>query len=346
MIDERDRRDFARRIPKAEIHLHLEGSVEVETLLRLARARGEPSGPDARSRFAAYYEHLDFLHFLQNVRRICSEIRRPEDLALITSDLSRRLQEQNVRYAEVFCSPIIFRRSIGLPATEYMDAVSGAARRRQADGGPRLQFLLDGVRQFGVAAMEEVVADASACRTYDVIGVGMGGDEKAAATGEFAGPYREARRLGLRTTVHAGESDGPRSVWEAMEVLEAERIGHGVRAVEDPELVSALRTRGVPLECCPTSNVKTGTVGAWERHPIGDLHRAGVAVTVNSDDPGLFATTLTDEWDCLMTRLGLTAEETLAIGARTARATFLPEPEREALVEAMWRSAREAGVGA
>jgi adenosine deaminase len=340
------RQDFVRRVPKVEIHLHLEGSIEIETLLRVVRARGGPTDGDARSRLAALYAHRDFLDFLRNFRLLCAEIRRPEDFALIASELSLRLQKENVRYAEVFCSPIIFRRAFGLPATEIMEAVSAAARRRERDGGPRLRFLLDGVRQLGVAGMEEVVSDALDCRKYDVIGIGMGGDEKAAPTAEFSGPYREARRAGLRTTVHAGEFDGPRSVWEAIEVLESERIGHGVRSAEDRELVRVLVRRGVPLECCPTSNLKTGTVLDWGRHPMVDLHRAGVAVTVNTDDPALFATSLQGEWDVLMTRLGLTPEETLAIGVRTARATFLPESEREALVDGMLRAARNGGVGA
>ncbi len=346
MNDAPDGREFARRVPKAEIHLHLEGSVELPTLLRIVRGSFGDAGPETSTSLQALYTHRDFPGFLQNFRRLCAELRRPEDFALIVGDLSRSLQDQNVRYAEVFCSPIIFRRSCGLPAADIMDAVSGAARRREREGGPRLRFLLDGVRQFGVEGMEEVVQSASDCRGYDVIGVGMGGDEKAAPTGNFAGPFREARRLGLRTTVHAGEFDGPRSVWEGIEVLEAERIGHGVRAVEDRELVGVLKGRGVPLECCPTSNIKTGTVRGWERHPIKDLHRAGVLVTVNSDDPALFSTTLVDEWDRLVTRLGLTREETLAIGVRTARATFLPEAEREALANEMVRAAREAGVGA
>ena len=344
MIDAPDRWNFVRSVPKAEIHLHLEGSVGLETLLGMARARGDSTDGEARSRFAGLYVQRDFPDFLQNFRRLCAEIRRPEDFARIATDLSRGLQEQNVRYAEVFCSPIIFRRALGLPATEIMDAVSGAARLREREGGPRLRFLLDGVRQFGPGAMEEVVSEALACRDYDVIGVGMGGDEKAAPTRDFAEPYREARRAGLRTTVHAGEFDGPRSVWEAMEVLEVERIGHGVRAVEDPDLVKVLRDRGVPLECCPTSNIETGTVPDWERHPIKHLHEVGVAVTVNSDDPAMFGTSLLDEWDRLMSRLGLTAAQVLAIGVRTARSTFLPAGESLALAEEMTRAARRLGV--
>jgi aminodeoxyfutalosine deaminase len=346
VIDSPDRRNFVRSVPKAEIHLHLEGSVGLETLLSIARARGESTQDAARARLAGLYAHRDFPDFLQNFRRLCAEIRRPEDFARIAADLSRGLQDQNVRYAEVFCSPIIFHRALGLPATEIMDAVSGAARVRERDGGPRLRFLLDGVRQFGPGAMGEVVADALACRHYDVIGVGMGGDEMAAPTRDFAEPYREARRAGLRTTVHAGESDGPRSVWEAMEVLEVERIGHGVRAAEDAELVKILRDTGLPLECCPTSNIETGTVPDWERHPIRCLHEAGLAVTVNSDDPAMFGTSLVEEWDRLMSRLGLTPAQVLEIGARTARASFLPAEESRSLAEEMWRTASRFGVTA
>ena len=323
---------WARRVPKAEIHLHLEGSVDLETLVSIAETRAGGSDREARSRFAALYSHRDFIGFLENFRRLCAEIRRPDDFALITSEMSRRLQADNVRYAEVFCSPTIFRRWYGLPADEIMQAVSGAARRREEEGGPRLRFLFDGVRQFGVAGMEEVVTVAAACRKYDVIGIGMGGDEKSFATSEFAGPY--------------GEFDGPRSVWEALEVLQAERIGHGVRACEDPALVAMLVQSGHPLECCPTSNVLTGVAPSWERHPLKELHRAGVAVTVNSDDPAMFATSVEEEWERLTTRLGLSPAEVLEIGVRTARAAFLPETEREALVTEMRTTARACGVGA
>jgi adenosine deaminase len=346
VIDAFDLREFARRIPKAEIHLHLEGSVGLPTLLRIAGGAGGRSDEGVRKRLGALYAHLDFPDFLQNFRRLCAELRRPEDFAIIVEDLSLRLQADNVRYAEVFCSPIIFRRARGPATDEILHAVSASARRREAEGGPRLRFLIDGVRQFGVEGMEEVVSSARDCRKFDVIGVGMGGDERAARTAEFAGPYREARRLGLRTTVHAGEFDGPRSVWEAIDVLETERVGHGVRAVEDRVLVGVLRDRGVPLECCPTSNIRTGIVGRWEDHPIRDLQRSGVRVTVNSDDPGLFSTTLVDEWSVLMTHLGLTREECLGIGMNTALSTFLPEAEREALAGEMARAGREAGVEA
>jgi adenosine deaminase len=329
--------DPGRRTPKAEIHLHLEGSVDLDTLLALRQERGEPAGPAERARLQTLYAHRDFPHFLQNFRGVCAELRRPADFARAAAALSERLERDGARYAEVFCSPSIFAAS-GPPADEILDAVSGAARRRAAVGGPRMRFLLDGVRQFGIGAQEELVRLADACRRFDVIGVGLGGDERALPTAAFAPAYREARRLGLRTTVHAGEFDGPRSVWEALEVLQAERIGHGIRALEDRELVRVLARRGTPLECCPTSNLRTGVVRSWEEHPIPALHRAGVAVTVNSDDPALFGSALADEWSVLSRRLGLGEEEVLAIGLRTVRATFLPAGEREELARALERA--------
>jgi adenosine deaminase len=340
---ETDRDDLAGSVPKAEIHLHLEGTVDLETLRRLAERRAVPAGRRSARDLERLYVHRDFPHFLRNFRDLCAEIRTPEDFALITAALADRLRRDRVLYAEVFCSPAIFA-SRGLQAGEIMDAVSGAARAAAAEGGPRLRFLLDGVRQFGIAAFEEQVAAALACSRYDVIGVGLGGDEAALPTSAFAAAFREARRAGLRTTVHAGEFAGPRSVWEAIDLLEVERVGHGVRAAEDPELVRALARRAVPLECCPTSNVKTGVVRSWPGHPIATLHRAGVAVTVNSDDPAMFGTSIAAEWRALETRLGLPRLEVLAIGLRTARSTFLPQDEKAALVGAMTSAAARAGV--
>lgn len=344
MAGGRGRHVFARDFPKAEIHLHLEGSVDLDTLVGLIRGHGRVVGPEERRDLGRLYSHRDFPQFLEHFRDLCALLRRPDDFAAIATALSASLRRDGVRYAEVLCSPTIFARSRGMPADEILDAVSGAARAGERQGGPRMRFLLDGVRQFGVAQIEDLVRTAADCRVYDVIGIGMGGDEKAAPSGAFAGPYREARRMGLRTTVHAGEFDGPRSVWEALEVLGAERIGHGIRAVEDPELVRVLRLTGVFLECCPTSNVMTGVVRRWEDHPIRALHEAGVAVTVSSDDPALFNTSVAGEWEALEERLGLPPEEVLTIGMRTAAAAFMPERDRDDLLGAMRREAARGGI--
>ncbi len=343
--DEAVRRALVDATPKAEIHVHLEGSVGPDTLEAVLSAQGRPVDPGRRRELAALCRHRDFPDFLRHFRALCAELRRPEDFDLITERLGRRLRSDGAVYAEVLCSPFLFEPA-GIPADEILDAASRAARRIREEGGPRLAFLLDGVRQWGIASLEKVVETAAALRRYDVIGVGMGGDERAAPTAAFEPVYREARRVGLRTVVHAGEFDGPRSVWEAIDLLEVERVGHGVRSIEDPRLVETLARRGIPLECCPTSNIETGVVSSWEEHPLRALHRAGVRVTVNSDDPGLFGTSLAQEWRALGDRLGLSGAEILAIGLETARATFLPSGEKEALLERMTAAAARAGVGA
>ena len=340
---EPERADFAASVPKAEIHLHLEGSIDLETLTRLVGSRGTLAGSGAQRRLAALYEHRDFRHFLENYRAVCGAIRRPQDFALVTGALSARLQAENVRYAEVMCAPSIFTRQ-GIPVTEMMHAVSSTARRAEAAGGPRIRFLFDGVRQWGVGALEELVEMAVACRSHDVIGVGMGGDEQSQPTAAFAPVYREARRLGLHTVVHAGEFDGPRSVWEALEVLEVERIGHGIRAAEDAALVRALARYRTPLECCPTSNIRTGVVPGWDRHPIPALLESGVLVTVNSDDPALFGTSIAGEWRALETRLALSREEVLRIGLNTIEASFLDPETRRKTADAARRGAAAFGV--
>ena len=329
------------RFPKVEIHLHLEGSVDLDTLLRIRRGRRESAGSDERRRLGELFRHRDFPHFLQNFKQVCGELRRPEDFGVATATLSGRLRDETVRYAEVFCSPTIFARA-GLPVGEIMESIAAAARRGEAEGGPQMRFLFDGVRQFGVGPLESMVEMAVAFRPQGVIGVGMGGDERSTPAKDCAPVFREARRLGLRTTVHAGEFDGPRSVWEALEILEVERIGHGIRAVEDAVLLRALRAHAVPLECCPTSNLRTGVAASWEEHPIRILHEAGCAVTVNSDDPAMFETSIALEWSRLETRLGLRRTDVLTIGARTIEASFLESAGKQALLQELRRAATES----
>ena len=328
-------------LPKAEIHLHLEGSIDLETLLELRARHGGDAGQEARRRLGALYRHRDFPDFLAHFRDLCAELRTPEDFALATTRLAGRLLRDNVRHAEVMCSVGIFARR-GLPADEVLDAIGAAAAAAEAGGGPRLRLLLDAVRQWGPGAVEELVEIAVAAAPGGrVIGVGMGGDESAVPAAEFAGAYREARRLGLRTTAHAGEFAGPRSVWEAIEVLEVDRIGHGIRALEDAVLVRTLARHRVPLECCPTSNLSTRVVASWAAHPIAALHRGGVLVTVNSDDPALFGTSLGAEWRALAERIGLARDEVLAIGRNTIAAAFLDEGERATLLGAYDEAVRQ-----
>jgi adenosine deaminase len=325
-------------MPKAEIHLHLEGSIDLDTLVAIRGRRRRLTSEGERRRLEALYRHDGFIGFLTHFASVCEELGDPEDLALATTRLSERLGAQRVRYAEVMCSPGIFVRR-GIPPPEILDAVTAAGTAAAKNGGPRLQWILDSVRQWGPAAFEPLVEHAAAFSTRGVVGVGIGGDESAWKAKDFALAYREARRLGLRTTAHAGEFAGPESVWEAIEVLQVDRIGHGIRAVEDERLVGLLVEKRVPLECCPTSNLATGIVADWGAHPIPALVRAGVFVTVGSDDPAMFGTTLLKEWEALHHELGLTVEQVLRVGRNTIEATFLPVEEKKALLSEFDRSA-------
>jgi aminodeoxyfutalosine deaminase len=329
---------FGADLPKAEIHLHLEGSIDLDTLVTIRARRRKMTGEGERTRLEALYRHEGFIEFLAHFGALCGELGDPEDLALAATRLSERLAAQKVRYAEVMCSPGIFVRR-GIPTDEILDAVLEAGGAAQQRGGPRLQWILDSVRQWGPAAFEALVEHAAAFKARGVVGVGIGGDESGWSAKDFAMAYREARRLGLRTTAHAGEFSGPASVWEAIEILQVDRIGHGVRAVEDETLLRFLAQNRVPLECCPTSNIQTGVVKEWADHPIPRLVRAGAFVTVGSDDPAMFGTTIGNEWDVLHRRLGLTAEETLGVARQTFEATFLADAEKAPLLSEFDRSA-------
>jgi adenosine deaminase len=330
-------------LPKAEIHLHLEGSIDLTTLLAIRARRGRASNDADRRRLQALYSHEGFLDFLMHFRDLCEELRAPEDFALATTSLAERLERDGVRHAEVMCSPAIFVRR-GPPSDEILDAVLQAAAQVRLSGGPRLLFLIDGVRHWGPASFEPQVETAARFLSRGVVGVGLGGDESGWPAADFRTAYREARRLGLRTTVHAGEFVGPQSVWEAIDVLEVDRIGHGIRAAEDEALLRALAARRVPLECCPTSNLKTGVVRDWAGHPLPALVRAGVRVTVNSDDPAMFGTSLGEEWTVLRDRLGFDAEAVRRIGRATIEAAFMEEDDRAALLRDFDRAAAAAAA--
>jgi len=325
-------------MPKAEIHLHLEGSIDLDTLVAIRARRKKLTSDGERRRLEALYRHAGFVDFLKHFAALCEDLTDAEDFALATTRLSERLGAQRVRYAEVMCSPGIFVRR-GIPPKEILDAVTSAGTAAARNGGPRLQWILDSVRQWGPAAFEPLVEHAAAFLPRGVVGVGIGGDESAWKAKDFAMAYREARRLGLRTTAHAGEFSGPESVWEAIEVLQVDRIGHGVRAVEDTTLVGLLAERRIPLECCPTSNIATGIVKDWDAHPIPTLVRADVFVTVGSDDPAMFGTTLLQEWETLHQELGLSQEEVLRVGRNTIEATFLKAEEKKVLLSEFDRSA-------
>jgi aminodeoxyfutalosine deaminase len=326
------------RSPRVEIHLHLEGSISPA---RLRRLQHRDAGKTALlPSLDNLYRHRTFPEFLTHFAQITRALRRPEDFADITRDLCRRLKRQKVTAAEVFFSPVIFTRR-GLPFLEMLDAMDEAVARERARGGPTIAWILDGVRQWGAGGMEENL-QCAARAPGRILGLGLGGDEQSVPAEAFAGIFQAARRAGLRTVAHAGEFDGARSVWKAMEVLGAERIGHGIRSCEDPVLLASLRRRRIPLEICPTSNLRTGVVRRWSEHPLPRLVAAGLRVTVNTDDPAMFRTSLSSEYAALRRRLGLGARQVRGIQKEAIRASFL-KPSEKARLLGQWKGGKSLG---
>ncbi|HEY1493726.1 MAG TPA: adenosine deaminase, partial [Candidatus Solibacter sp.] len=287
---------FLLELPKAELHLHLEGSVEPETLHEL-----DPATPVEE--FRALYQYADFDAFLRAFGVVGKRLRSPEDYALITRRLLESLARQNVRYAEIIVAAgvVLWKGQDFVPIFE---AICGAAEESPV----QVRWILDAVRQFGTEHVMRV-AELAAERVADgVIAFGIGGSEERGPANQFGEAFRFARAAGLRLTAHAGESTGPQSIWDALE-LGAERIGHGIAAVRDEALMRHLRERDIPLEICISSNLVTGVVARIEDHPVRRLYDAGVPIVLNSDDPAMFRCSLTGEYRLAAAHFGFTEKE-------------------------------------
>jgi adenosine deaminase len=275
----------------------LEGTLRRERFRELANHHGVDIGVRGSAALDAVYDFADFAGFLLLFRDVSSVLRTPGDFAALAADYAADAAAQNVRYAEIFVSPSVwtwFHHGIDVEATfKAMRAAFDAAR---IEHGVEVAFICDLTRNFGAERALETARLAVAMRRYGVIGVGLGGDEARFPAQLFSEAFAFAQGEGLRTVAHAGEAAGADSVRAAVESLGAERIGHGVRAIEDPAVVALLARRQIPLEICPTSNRLTGAAPAHLPHPMGALDAAGVRVTIDADDPALFGTTLVDEY--------------------------------------------------
>jgi adenosine deaminase/aminodeoxyfutalosine deaminase len=288
--------DFIAQMPKAELHLHLEGSVEPETLHEL-----DPSKPVEE--FRAHYRYADFDAFLKAFAMVGKRLRTPEDYGLITRRLLERLASQNVQYAEIIVSAGVVLWK-GQEFGPIFDAIHDAAT-----GSPvEVRWILDAIRQFGVEPAMQVAGLAAERLDRGVVAFGIGGSETRGPAEWFAGVFAFARDAGLHLTAHAGESEGPESIRAALE-LGAERIGHGIAAARDEALMRHLRERDIPLEICITSNLVTGVVKRIEEHPVRQLFDAGVPIVLNTDDPAMFGCTLVGEYRLAAERFGFSEAE-------------------------------------
>jgi aminodeoxyfutalosine deaminase len=301
--------DFLQQLAKAELHLHLEGSVEPETLHEL-----DPASSLEECR--ALYSYPDFDAFLKAFGAVGKRLRGPADYAFVTRRLLERLAAQNVRYAEITLAVGVILWK-GQEVGPIFEAVHEAA----ADSPVTVRWIFDAVRQFGVEAAVRVAELAAERVNQDVVAYGIGGSEQQGPARWFTEVFAFARRSGLRLTAHAGESMGPESIWAALD-LGAERIGHGIAAARDPALMRHLREHNIPLEICITSNLVTGVVPCLEDHPVRQLYDAGVPVILNSDDPAMFGCTLTGEFRLAARAFGFTEAELRGIAANGFQFAF------------------------
>jgi len=298
-----------RTIQKAELHVHLEGSVVPETLLEIAPGL-------TLDEIRARYQYQDFTGFLQAYKWVNLHLKTPDHFALITRRLIDHLAAQGVTYAEINVSVgvMLWR---GLPVGEIFAAIA-----REAEKGPLpVRFIFDAVRQFGVDNAWATARHAILHRDRGVVGFGIGGDEAGGPAQLFREVFDYAGKSGLHLAPHAGETVGPESVWAALE-CGAERIGHGIRSIEDPVLVRHLRDRQIPLEICISSNVCTGAVPSLREHPVRKLYDAGVPITLNTDDPPMFHTTLLREYEIARDAFGFSIQDLNEVAANGFRFAF------------------------
>jgi len=334
--------DWIAHLPKAELHLHLEGAATPEFLVELAQRHGQSlSLEEAQGRFG----FSDFMGFLLAYKWACEQLHEPEDYAVLLRHVAARLHEQNVLYVELTLSAgVVLWKKQNLDAT--CEALFRAAEEVRRENGLEVRWILDAVRNFGPEHVARVAESALRWKDAGVVAFGVGGLEEEGPAGLFRATFDKVRTAGLHVTVHAGETDGPESIRAALDALGAERIGHGLAAFRDPELVARLKEQRIPLEVCPTSNLRTGALeqqtgsNDLRRHPLFSYVRGGLRVTLNTDDPGFFDTDLNREY-ALAHQLGLTREEILRV-AETAFGAAFCDPALKQSLAAQFRAGAAA----
>jgi len=311
-------------LPKAELHLHLEGSIQPATVCELAAHHGFTlTEEEVRGRYA----YCDFPEFIEAFKWVTSFLREPQDYTLIAHDLAEHLLTQSVVYAEVTLSVGVMLLRKQSPEANF-EALLRATEPFESRG-LRFNWVFDAVRQFGAEAAMQVLDSARQCASPAIVAFGLGGDELSVPTAEFCAVYEEAAEMGLHRLVHAGEVGGPEKIREAIDLLGAERIGHGIAAIHDPSLMDLLVERKIPLEVCPGSNMRTGalarqlqcTQAQIEEHPLPVLLRHGIPVVLSTDDPAMFQTTLLDEY-ANAARMGLQEDELMRIAEMGFKHSF------------------------
>lgn len=325
---------FIQALPKVELHVHLIGSASVPTVLELSRRHPDSAVPTSEEELRAFYTFRDFPHFAQVYGAVNALVREPEDVAALVLGLARDLSTQGGRYAELQVTPYA-HHIMGLPKREVTQALDLAAKQSLAEHGVEMAYIFDIPSEFGQEAATITLDHALQEPPAALVGFGIGGIEQRRAPFRdvFRDAFAAARAAGLHSVPHGGEMTGPETIWEVIEGLGAERIGHGIACLDDPRLVAHLRETQLPLDVCPTSNVCTGQVGRIEDHPLPRMLAEGLFVTLNSDDPPMFATTLSEEYRLAARVFGLGVQELARLAGNGVRASYLPAERKQALLD-------------
>jgi adenosine deaminase len=318
-----------RAMPKVELHVHLEGSIRPETLLTLARRHGVSLPANTVAGLRDFYRFKDFAHFVEIYTLISSCLRTPDDIELIAREFLAGQAAQNIVHSEVTYTAYTIYKLAGIPIAEQLAALAAARSWGEKTHGVTMSFIFDIAREVSPQEGMTTADFAIAGQPHGVIALGLGGNEQKHPPEKFRAAFARAREAGLRSLPHAGETAGAASIWAALREIAAERLGHGVRCLEDAALCDELRQRQVPLEVCPSSNVCLGVAPSLAAHPLPRLLDLGLNVSINSDDPPLFNTTLTDEYLRCAAAFSLDAAAIARLGKNAIAASYLP-PARKA----------------
>ncbi|MEV6238634.1 adenosine deaminase [Lentzea sp. NPDC051838] len=323
-------RSFIHALPKVELHVHLVGSAGIDTVLELARRHPSAGVPVDRSELERFYTFRDFDHFLKVYWAVQSMVKSRDDIHTLVVGLARDLAAQNVRYAEVTVTP--YNHVLDGMSADEVFAGLASGRASASALGVELAWCFDIPGEKGLIGARETLAFALTS-PEGLVSFGLAGPEAGVGRAQFAPFFDTAREAGLHCVPHAGETTGPETIWSAVRDLRAERIGHGTSCVQDPALVEHLALKGIPLEVCPTSNVRTQQVASISSHPVRQMLDAGVVVTLNTDDPPFFGATLEGEYLAVASTLGLSRAEVARLAENAVLASFLPNPRKTSLLE-------------
>ncbi|HSN10555.1 MAG TPA: adenosine deaminase [Propionibacteriaceae bacterium] len=322
---------FISGLPKAELHVHHVGSASPAIVAELA-ARHPGRVPSDPEELADYFTFTDFAHFVDLYLSVVDLVRTPEDIWTLTHGIAEELARQQVRYVELTCSPVTNVRA-GVPIEAFVDAIEDVRLVAERDLGLTMRWIWDIPGELGLPAGEETLRYALEHGPSTLIGFGLGGPEIGVPRPQFGDVFAQARAAGLHSVPHAGETTGPETIWDALRVLGAERIGHGTSAVQDPALLAHLAEHRIPVEVSPTSNIATRAVATYGEHPLRQLVEAGVPVSINSDDPPMFSTTLTHEYGVAAVLLDLDEAGLADLAVAAVDHSFAPSEVKAAIRE-------------